>query len=718
MKILFFMSHAGGTRNFESTLRGLAERGHAVHLAFDRMEKKNLPGLWDLANALLDEYPLLTSGEAPRPRDIDSDVSSRLRASLDYMRYLDPEFADAPKLRRRAATWAPPRVRERYEGSSRLARRIIRRSIGAAERRLPVSGDVLDYLREQAPDAVLVTPLLEPGSLQAEYLRGAKQLGIPTCLCVHSWDNLTNKGLIHDVPDAITVWNEMQREEAIALHHVPAERVVTTGAAVYDHWYGWRPSRTREEFAAEAGIDSTRPFVLYVGSSGFIAPDEAGFIVEWLSGLRDQGLDDLQVLARPHPVNPLIGAEPSKADLAALANVTIYPRAGANPTDEESRNDYFDSIYYSAAVAGVNTSAFLEAGLLGRPVVTMLAPRYDETQKGQVHFHHLLNAGGGLLYAADTYAEHAADIRRALAVRRPHERVDPRSARFTAAFIRPHGLDEPAAPRMVATIESLPERHRSASGHRINATDRVLGALVARAARTAVEKAQEQAREIKRAKAAEAAAVKAARRKDRAAAGATSEGLTPSGAGGAAVTEPGKSRKLAREDRPPKGPKLPRDERPVKVPKPPREDRPPKAPRADKAPTPAKEPKAAKPRKEPKAAKPPKEPKAAKPPKAPKAPKAVKAAKALGAAKPPKEPGTKPPKVPKPANALREPQSDQTPAHVDPVGTAEVESAPTKPATQTLPAQSDAAEPVKPSPAPAAAQAVADAVHPPAPRAS
>jgi len=133
VNILFFMSHPGQARNFESTLCGLAERGHRVHLAFDRTGKRNLPGVSDLADSLVAEYPGLTAGHHPRPPKTDwSWVSGRLRASLDYMRYLEPEFRDAPKLRRRATQWppmpiervvatAPPPARSGLRSALRLA---------------------------------------------------------------------------------------------------------------------------------------------------------------------------------------------------------------------------------------------------------------------------------------------------------------------------------------------------------------------------------------------------------------------------------------------------------------------------------------------------------------------------------------------------------------------------------------------------------------------
>jgi hypothetical protein len=499
------MSHAGAVRNFESTLRGLAERGHEIHLAFDRMEKKNLPGLWDLADTLVQEHPGITTGEHPRPEDNDwSVIARRLRVSLDYMRFLGPEFEDAPKLKSRAAGKVSPRIHRMVSAAPQPARSTLGVAFRAAERSTPVHESVDAYIRDQEPDAVLVTPLLEPGSIQVEYLRAANRLGIPTCLCVHSWDNLTNKGLIHELPDAVTVWNEMQREEAVRFHRVPSDRVVVTGASPYDHWFGWEPSRSREDFCAAVGLDPSRPFVSYLGSSGFIAPDEAEFIVEWMVELGGHGLADMQVLARPHPVNPLTGPAPSHAELAQVENVKLYPPAGANPTDEQSRKDYFDSLYYCSAVAGVNTSAFLEAAIVGRPVLTVLAPRYAAAQTGTLHFHHLLTAGGGLLHVAETYEEHAAQLREALAATHPDECVSERSLKFVETFIRPHGLDEPATPRMVELVEELPERKngRAPGGS-------MFGALMARAARLAVKRARRKERRAKRARAAAAAPVEA-----------------------------------------------------------------------------------------------------------------------------------------------------------------------------------------------------------------
>jgi hypothetical protein len=561
------MSHAGSTRNFESTLRGLAERDHEIHLAFDRMHKKNLPGLWDLTNSLVGQYPGITSGGHPRMhKDEWSVVSGRLRASLDYMRYLDPEFRDAPKLRRRAQQFPPHRVERLLAKAPPPAWPGLRTAFQLAERSAPISPAVERYLRDQRPDTVLVTPLLEPGSIQVDYLRAAKQMGIPTCLCVSSWDNLTNKGLIHELPDAITVWNEMQVEEAQHLHKVPRERVVVTGAAAYDHWFGWEPSRRRDEFAARVGLDPARPFVLYVGSSAFIAPNEAAGMIEWMDGLREHGLGDMQVLARPHPANPLVGDKPSHAALAAIENIKLYPPHGANPTDAESRQDYFDSMYYCSAVAGVNTSAFLEAAILGRPVYTVFAPRHSEVQHGMLHFHHLLTAGGGLLHTAETYEEHASMLRDALAAPHPEGCVSERSRNFTAAFIRPYGVDEPATPRMVSTIEELPQQpNREYSGENGGAGTRLAGVALAHAARQMLKVEKRRRRRLKH-------------ERDR----RTRQKATKASKGAAHPTRPTKVEKSPKAEKPPKAGKSAKPPKAEKLPKPPKGEKTPKPPKAAK----------------------------------------------------------------------------------------------------------------------------------------
>lgn len=473
------MSHAGYGRNFEWTLRGLAERGHEVRLVFDKDK-----GLGGLVASLEQQYPGLSVAAAPGvPVDDWSTVGKAMRIWLDYLRYLDPAFDEAPKLRARGGRRIPAPLRTFAAGFARRLPRAFGAFRSLCERAhdgFPVSARVREFVEQEAPDLVVITPLLEMASAQPEYLRVCRRLGLPICVPVASWDNLTTKGLIHEPPDLLTVWNEAQAREAETLHGVAPERVAVTGAVAYDHWFGWEPREDRTAFCERLGLDPAEPFVLYMGSSGFIAPDEADVALRWLTGLRaaDSGrLAELQVLVRPHPQNPMRGE--ARDALEALGRIAIHPPKGANPMDTETRSDYFDAIYHCAAVLGVNTSALLEASIVDRPVHTVLEPDYADTQRGTLHFRHLLPENGGMLKVAETVADLAPELARSLSAEPASAALN---AEFVGRFIRPHGIEEPASARLVTAIEALAEREQVAVAG-VGLWPRVLGLPIAALAR-------------------------------------------------------------------------------------------------------------------------------------------------------------------------------------------------------------------------------------------
>jgi len=455
MKILFVMRHSGYVRNFESTLRLLCDRGHTVLLAFQGSGTHWLLDPEDVTREMTERYPRFARDMIPVRDDAWGHVARELRLGLDYLRYLRPEYRDAPKLRERAARGVPPALIERSTKgawSTPAGRAFTAATCRQLLRTLPTDAYIDAFLAANKPDVLAVTPLIEPGAPQAEYLRSARHLGIRTALCVASWDNLTNKGLIHGHVDLVTVWNEAMRREAIELHGVPPERVAVTGAQAFDHWFGWQPSRTRAQFLGEVGLPADRPCVLYMCSSRFIAPDEVPFVRRWLQALRGSAsplLREAGVLIRPHPQN---ADQWHGVDLGDLGPVAVWPRAGAPPSTDRNRADYFDSIYHSAGVIGINTTAEIESAIVGRSVFTVLDPDFKDTQDGTLHFEHLRRVNGGLLHAAASLTEHAAQLDAAL---RNPSAADDRARRFVEAFVRPHGAATPATPRLVEALEAL-----------------------------------------------------------------------------------------------------------------------------------------------------------------------------------------------------------------------------------------------------------------------
>ena len=452
MRVVFFMRSTIYVRNFESSLRLLASRGHEVCIVADphHLEESN-----EVLRNLCVEYPGLTHVLPPLvPFDAWSFLGTELRRGRDYLRYLGPEFVSAAKLKARAERSAPGFVlglMNRQFWRAAAARRALSALLHIGDRALPRSAAADAFVRELRPDLVVVTPLVEPGAPQAQYLRSARAIGVPTALCVYSWDNLTNKGLIHDPLDLVTVWNEAMKAEAIAMHGVPADRLVVTGAPSYDHWFSWSVEQSRKQFCARVGLPADKPYLLYLCSSKFIAPNEPAFVRRWAGALRagPPALAGVGILVRPHPQNADSWQDVDLSDLG----VVVWPRHGANPVESSSRAEYFDSIHHSAAVVGVNTSAQIESAIVGRGVYTVLDPDFRDTQEGTLHFRHLRTVNGGLLHLARDFAEHHAQLEQALA-----GSADDRCRRFVEAFVRPHGLEVEATPRLVDALEAAAAR--------------------------------------------------------------------------------------------------------------------------------------------------------------------------------------------------------------------------------------------------------------------
>ncbi|MBI4263009.1 MAG: hypothetical protein HY657_01415 [Acidobacteria bacterium] len=453
MNVLFIARHFTYFRNYDAALRELAARGHRIHLAVEIDDKM---GGIAAVRALTAASSAITSGKVPlRRADAWSGVARRLRLGLDYLRYLDPFYDSAPLRRVRARDRTPRLLAALADpplvGGERW-RRTYGRLLHALDVAVPPPDSIVEYLRTQAPDVMLITPLVDLGSQQLDYVRAARQLGIPCGLAVWSWDHLSSKALLRVYPDRVFVWNAIQRDEAVRVHRVPADRVVVTGAQCFDHWFTRTPSRTRADFCEALGLPAGRPLVLYVCTALIKgSPSEVEFVREWLTWLRgsdDRAVAEAGVLVRPHPSSAGMWRG---VDLSAYGPVAVW---GGNPVDEPSRRDYFDSLYHSAAVVGLNTSAFLEAAIVGREVLTVLVPRFHDNQMGTAHFRYLLQVGGGMLRVADDAARHVeqlgAALRRTAGAEHPHRA-------FLEAFLRPQGLDRPSTPLFVEAVEELRE---------------------------------------------------------------------------------------------------------------------------------------------------------------------------------------------------------------------------------------------------------------------
>jgi hypothetical protein len=163
VRLLFFARHWAYLRNFESAIESLAQRGHHIHMAVSVTETL---GGRQMIERLVARYPRqLSMGDAPtQPDNAWAQLSRRLRLGLDYLRYLEPRYADTPQLRIRAEERTPAVVLALLR--MRLFRsgwglRLMAATFRALERALPRVKEYEAFIASHRPDAVLITPLID-----------------------------------------------------------------------------------------------------------------------------------------------------------------------------------------------------------------------------------------------------------------------------------------------------------------------------------------------------------------------------------------------------------------------------------------------------------------------------------------------------------------------------------------------------------------------------
>lgn len=478
MRVLFVVNRLAHVRHFDRAVRLLADRGHDVCLASQDDDVE----LW----GVLARQPRIRAIVAPRNRGDDwGAAATMVRRTRDYLRYLHPRYASAKLLRERAfekmvgavsdsAETLGPEWSEFLLKVPKTDQKRLDVLLAKLETAIPNDPDIDEFLTAQRPDALVLSPMVGIGFTQADFVKSARALGIPSGMLVFSWDNLSNKGLIHEMPDRVFVWNDVQMREAIKLHKCPADRIVITGAPRFDEFFEMQPASTRAEFCELAGLDPARPIITYLGSSKFVAATEQAFVARWIAALRGSAnlaLAGANLLIRPHPAGEKNWHGENAADVR-------WPKVGEKATVSRPFGDdlaivmnspmqnadvvLYDTVHHSAAIVGLNTSAEIEAAIVGRPVFTILDSN-AKGQQGTLHFHYLLRSRGGHVEFADSFERHVAQLSDALAGRYSRDDI----LGFVQRFVRPHGLDAPVAPRVADAIEALAASHESLDSVRL-----------------------------------------------------------------------------------------------------------------------------------------------------------------------------------------------------------------------------------------------------------
>jgi len=412
-------------RNVSTALSALAERGHELLLALP--ESKGRPVRPPRA---LQDDPRVKTALYPNIRDDGLQRSvAVMRAIRNAVRYESPQLRGAYANRRRAyrkllASLSAPAAAEPLSLElSTGDNGMLEAALAELERLVPPSGPLVGFIREQCLDAVVCIGRVNFGGGESDVAKAARAAGVPSALIVYSWDNLSSKALVHVHPDRVFVWNDFQVDEAVELHGIPRERVIASGAPRFDEFFSLSPSAPRDELLGRLGLDPRALTVLYMGSSGFVTKREPEVVERWIQAVRSSGapeLRDANILVRPHP-----------GTLDEPAWIGWSPDA--------------------PGVVALNTSAELEAAIVGRPVLTIEIGDLAPGQEGSSHFRYLLAEEGGFVQTSRNLDEHVEQLRRALS----YDTLADQRRRFIERFVRPRGLGRPAGAELADEIEVL-----------------------------------------------------------------------------------------------------------------------------------------------------------------------------------------------------------------------------------------------------------------------
>lgn len=153
-----------------------------------------------------------------------------------------------------------------------------------------------------SPDAVFSTDVFDESDLL--FSREAKARGIPIIGMVRSWDNCYSKGVLRVIPDALVVNTNELKEEAAALHGVPAETIFVGGLPQFDASLS-EPRTPREAFFNRIAADPSKRLILFA-PAGSILSDTDWQIADILKkAIKDGRIKHpSQVFVRNHPNHP------------------------------------------------------------------------------------------------------------------------------------------------------------------------------------------------------------------------------------------------------------------------------------------------------------------------------------------------------------------------------------------------------------------------------
>lgn len=273
---------------------------------------------------------------------------------------------------------------------------LVKKSVRFFDQKFSPKGFFRDLILKYKPDAIFSTDPQNENDVSL--MHDARNAGIPIIAMLRSWDNTTQR-ILRVMPDKLLVGSEELKKEVQNMYKYSKRKIAITGNPHYDN-YIKGPTKTKEEFFAEFGIDVKKQLITYapIGDHLVTKNDIDQYVMEILGELKDY-----QVLVRfpPDEAVTLINfKKPENMFYDQPGQAFKNNEFGDREIRKEDDERLINEIYHSNLVITGPTSISLDSVLIDKPVITVNfypSPRhiFDGIYTNKCdHIQKLLRTGG------------------------------------------------------------------------------------------------------------------------------------------------------------------------------------------------------------------------------------------------------------------------------------------------------------------------------------
>jgi CDP-glycerol glycerophosphotransferase (TagB/SpsB family) len=215
-------------------------------------------------------------------------------------------------------------------------------------------------------------------------LRTARRRAVFSMAIDPSWDNFTNKLIPVRQVDRLVVWNDIMKQQAMALHGYHADMIRVAGAPQFDPHFRPESRTPRAEFFRRIGADPSRKLIALTTTPRSLYSHHDHVLRALVPAIHGGGLDGAQILVRLHPRDDVDAYQ----EFAGVADVIIEKpfRDTVKVADglaidvmPENQRHLGDTMCYADVVVNVASTIAIEACIFDTPVVNICFDGPGET---------------------------------------------------------------------------------------------------------------------------------------------------------------------------------------------------------------------------------------------------------------------------------------------------------------------------------------------------